>query len=156
MDVTIEAIIEKIETSYADLVRLYRNMPVSKIIEPGLSNGWSVKDLVAHLAAWEGRCASLLQESHTSDTPLQAEPDVAALNHETYYEHQALSWEEVQFDAHAAHRDLIKAIRDLPADRLDNEVVRRAIAAETWEHYAEHLPELEQWQKQVTQKLKVV
>jgi hypothetical protein len=149
MSTSHEAIIEKIEKSYSELVRLYRSVPVTHLIESSLSNGWSVKDVLAHLAAWEWRCASLLEASHVTDGPLQADPDVAALNREIHKEREEWSWEEVEYDFRAAHQSLLEAIRQLPANRLSNKAVQEAIAGDTWEHYAEHLPDLERWHKQV-------
>jgi len=145
-----ESLIEKIETSYAKFTGLYRSVPINKIIEPSLANGWSVKDVVAHLAVWEWRCASLLGESHNTNLPLQAEPDVEALNKEAYQERKEWNWEEVEYNAHATHLSLIEAIRQMPPERLNDEVVYQAIAVETWEHYTEHIPDLERWHKQVT------
>jgi hypothetical protein len=150
MSISHEAIIEKIENSYNELVRLYRSVPVTHLIESSLSNGWSVKDLLGHLAAWEWRCASLLEASHVTDGPLQANPDVAALNREIHKEREEWSWEEVEYDFRAAHRTLLEAIRQLPVERLNSKSVQAAIAEETWEHYAEHLPDLQRWHKHVT------
>lgn len=140
-----ESILEKIEESYTNLVRLYRTAPASWLVIPIMSNGWSVKDIVAHVAAWEWRCAALLEQADVSNTPLQAEPDVDALNYETFEERKNWGWEEVKDDARAAHRALLKAIKQMPAQRLTDPVVYNAIAAETWEHYAEHLPTVQAW-----------
>jgi hypothetical protein len=149
MNLTHEAIIEKIENSYSDLIRLYRSVPVTRVVENSLPNGWSVKDVLAHLAAWEWRCASLLEASHDTDGPLQADPDVAALNQEIYEERKEWSWEEVEYDFRNAHQTLVKAIHRLPADRLKSKAIRETIAGETWEHYAEHLPDLQRWHRQI-------
>lgn len=150
MESTAEAIIDKIESGFANVVRLYRSVPVTAVEETSLPNGWSVKDVIAHLAAWEWRCASLLRESHKTNAPLKAEPDVEALNREIHQERQDWGWEEVEYDFRAAHRALLEAIRELPQERLIDPFVQEAIAGETWEHYAEHLPELQHWHRQVT------
>ncbi|MBI1877560.1 MAG: ClbS/DfsB family four-helix bundle protein [Chloroflexi bacterium] len=149
METTLEAIIEKIEHSYTQILRLYRSVPITALIEPALANGWSVKDTLAHIAAWEWRCASLLNEAHRTDGPLKAMPDVDALNREFYQERQEWSWAEVETDFRQAHETMLAAIRQLPPERLKSEVVRQTIAEETWEHYAEHLLDLERWHKQV-------
>ena len=52
-------------------------------------------------------------------------------------------------DARTAHQALLEAIRQMPPERLNDEVVYQAIAVETWEHYTEHIPDLERWHKQV-------
>lgn len=55
-----------------------------------------------------------------------------------------------------AHGALLGVIRKLPPKRLADAVVQEAIARETWEHHAEHLPELECWRQQfIAQRLPV-
>jgi len=149
METSIEAIIDRIESSYAGLVRLYRSVPVTKVEEAALPNGWSVKDTLAHIAAWEWRCVSLLDASHHTDAPFEAQPDVDAMNHQFYEERKEWGWEEVENDFREAHQALHEAIRRLPAQRLKDSFIQESIAGETWEHYAEHLPELQEWHKRV-------
>lgn len=149
MAITAEAIIEKVESSYAGILRLYRSVPVTALITSALSNGWSVKDTLAHIAAWEWRCASLLNESHQTNAFLKALPDVDALNRESYEERQEWGWEEVETDFRQAHEALLAAIRALPSDRIEDAIVKQAIAENTWKHYSEHLPDLERWHKRV-------
>ena len=144
-EITADAIIEKIEESYADIVRMIRNTPVAKIVEPSFPNGWSVKDVIAHVAAWEWRCAFVLEEADASNAPLQAEPDVEALNLEILEERRDWGWEEVEDDARVAHRALLRTIRALPPARLSDPIVYQAIAVETWKHYNEHIPDLKRW-----------
>lgn len=148
METTAEDIIGKIQDTYAEILSLYRDVPLSNLLDSSLPNGWSVKDVLAHLAAWEARCASLLDEAHASDTPLKAMPDIEALNREFYEERRTWSWEEVESEFRAAHRNLLDAIQGLPRERLDDPFIRQSIAEETWEHYQEHLPDLRRWHEQ--------
>lgn len=148
MEVTLEATLAKIEQGYSQLLHLYRSGPVTASIEPALANGWSVKDTLSHIAAWEWRCASLLNEAHQTDLPLKANPDIEALNQESYQERQGWSWSEVEADFRQAHAALISAIQELPPQRLSAAIVQQTIAVDTWEHYAKHLPDLERWHKQ--------
>ncbi len=149
METIREALIEQIESNYADILRKYRGVPITHVVECSQPNGWSAKDILAHIGAWEWRCASLLDESHSSDAPLQAEPDVEALNDEFYQERKSWSWEDVEQDARAAHRSLLAALRQFPPERLNEDFVQQMIVAETWEHYAEHLADLKQWHEKV-------
>ncbi len=143
------ALIAKIEASRAPLVRLYRSVPVTELLTPALTNGWSVKDLLGHIAAWEWKGAQQLTEASQSEAPLQTEYEVDAVNQTTYEEQQAWEWEEAESNFSQAHQAMLEAIRRLPPARLADETVQQVIAGETWEHYAEHLPELEQWHKRV-------
>jgi hypothetical protein len=142
-------ILDKIETGYNEIIRLYRSVPVTAVSENSLPNGWSVKDVLAHIAAWEWRCASLLEASHDTKALLKAQPDVEALNHEIYEERKEWGWEEVEYDFRAAHKTLLEAIGQLPPQQLDDEFVQRTIADETWEHYDEHLDDLRRWHQRL-------
>ena len=149
MKTSLEATIEQIENSYHKILRLYRSVPVTDLLEPTFANGWSVKDLLAHLAAWDWRCAGLLDQAHESDMPLMAMPDIDALNQEIYQERQEWGWEDVDNDFREAHQALLESIQALPPERLKDEIIQEAIAEETWQHYEEHLPQLQQWHKRV-------
>lgn len=140
-----EKIISQIEGSYEHILGLCRDAAEEALVEPVLPNGWSVKDTIAHLAAWDWRCAELLSVSHDTDAPLKAAPAVNALNDEIYHERHDWSWEEVEGDFRGAKRALIKAIKKLPPERLADAIVQKTIIAETCEHHREHLPALEQW-----------
>ncbi len=145
-----EVIIEQINSSYNRLLRLYQSVPVARLIEPSLPNGWSVKDLLGHIATWEWRCASLLEAAQDTDAPLTASPAIDALNEESYEERKEWSWSEVEIDFRQSHQALLSMIRELPPARLANPLVQRSLAEETWEHYAEHLPDLEGWHRRMT------
>lgn len=149
MSPTVKEVLEKIEVGYNEIIRLYRSVPVTAVLESSLSNGWSVKDVLAHIAAWEWRCASLLEASHDTKALLKAQPDVDALNREFYEERKEWGWEEVEYDFRAAHQTLLDAIRQLPPQQLADEFVQRTIADETWEHYDEHLEDLRQWNQRL-------
>ena len=149
MSPTVKEVLEKIEVGYNEIIRLYRSVPVTAVLESSLPNGWSVKDVLAHIAAWEWRCASLLEASHDTKALLKAQPDVDALNREFYEERKEWGWEEVEYDFRAAHQTLLDAIRQLPPQQLADEFVQRTIADETWEHYDEHLEDLRQWHQRL-------
>lgn len=147
----LEALIKRVETCHEAILSLCRDVPTEALTGPSLPNGWSVKDTLAHIAAWDWRCAAILSESYDSNTPLKVHPDVDALNHEIYEERQGWSWEEVDSDFRGAYRALVKAIRDLPPERLEDVVVRQSILEETCEHYQQHLPDLRLWRQQLVE-----
>lgn len=149
MTMTADAIINKIENSFQNVWQLWGDVPTAALVEPALSNGWSVKDTIAHLAAWDWRCAELLEVAHNTNVPLTTHPAVDALNLEIYQERLSWTWEEVELTFRDAHKALIEAIRALPPDRLANEFVQDSIAEETWEHYEQHIEELRKWRQQV-------
>jgi hypothetical protein len=150
METSVETTIDRIEASYTKIVQLCRDITIENRLAPALPNGWSVKDTLAHLAAWDARCAALLSEGRDSNAPLKASPDVEALNDEFFKERRGWSWEEVETEFRASHKALLEAVRALPPDRLKDSFVQDSIAEETWRHYEEHLPDLEAWQARLT------
>lgn len=148
MDTTVETIIKKIENNYTKIQELYQDVPVTALVEPALPNGWSVKDTLGHIAAWIWRFTIMLEAARDTNNPLDARPDVTGLNRSFYEERRTWHWVVVEADFRHAHGALLGVIRRLPPERLADHVVQEAIARETWEHYAEHLPELERWHRQ--------
>ena len=149
MNANFEILTQKIENSHTRITRLYQDIPAAELEATIFSNGWSVKDTLAHVASWEWRCASLLEQLPDIDGPFKAKPDVEALNREFYQEYQDWSWVEVEAYFRQAHRALLEAIRQLPPERLENPLIQKVIARDTWEHYADHLPDLEDWHEQL-------
>lgn len=142
MQTTPEIIIEKINNNRSEIVGLYRSVPITALVLPLLPNEWSIKDVITHIAAWEWRCADLLKASHQTNGPLTASPDVDGLNREFYEGRRHWSWDRVEADFQQAHIALVEAIQQLPPERLHDPAVQQTIASDTWEHYAEHLPEM--------------
>lgn len=149
MSADLEDITQKIKDSYAQMTRLYQDIPAAELEAPVFSNGWSVKDTLAHIAAWEWRCASLLEQLPDIDGPFKARPDVEALNREFYQEYQDWSWVDVEIYFRRVHRALLAAIRQLPSERIQDPLIQKTIARDSWEHYADHLPDLKDWHEQL-------
>lgn len=147
-----ESTINEIKSGSAKILELCEDVTNSALVEPAMQNGWSVKDVLAHMAAWVWRCAAVLDYSHRTDGPLLATPDVAGLNREFYQDRKDWVWYEVRTDFAEAHRVLVSTIRQLPSDRLDDYLVQHAIAECTRYHYADHLPDLERWRREISVK----
>lgn len=142
MQTTPEIIIETINNNRSEVVALYRSVSITALVLPLLPNDWSIKDVIAHIAAWEWRCAGLLQAARETNGPLRASPDVDGLNREFYKARRHWSWDRVEADFRQAYSFLVEAIQQLPPERLQDRRVQQTIASDTWEHYAEHLPEM--------------
>lgn len=150
MDTLTDTVIKQIKNGSTEILSLCQNVPEACLAAPFMSNGWSVKDTVAHISAWVWRCAGLLEHAHSTNGPLSASPDVDGLNREFYLERQYWSWHEVETDFLQAHWALFNAIRQLPPTRLRSSLAQQVIAKNTCEHYAQHLPDLKHWRNRVT------
>jgi len=110
--------------------------------EPGyFEEGWTAKDAIAHLGTWMARGATMLRQL-AAGTYREGEMDVDAENARFLEAMRDIPLETVHLQAAAAHAELMRAWAQLPAvTPAASYWVRKAGP----EHYAEHLPRLEEW-----------
>jgi Mycothiol maleylpyruvate isomerase N-terminal domain len=111
--------------------------------EPGYypDEGWSVKDLLAHLAAWMAEAARILTQVHYG-TYLKRDLDVDAMNKEFYEANRDLPLSVVRAEAFASRNRMLAEF-----NAIDDVIPE----AQDWfeesgpRHYQEHLPRLREW-----------
>ena len=85
--------------------------------QPGRVDGWSAKDLMAHLAAWRLREADRLETAHGDGTRSpDAEPDTE--NARIWAEYAGKTWDEVRQALALGHRRLVDSVQALTDDEL--------------------------------------
>jgi hypothetical protein len=120
-------------------------------------NGWSIKDHLAHMAAWEIGIAALLQRRPR--WAAMGLDEAAVSNHETddlndiiYRQHKGRPLAEVKAYFEEAHRQLLAALNHLSETELfkpyayydesetddDNRPIISWVVGNTYQHYAEH------------------
>jgi hypothetical protein len=103
--------------------------------------GWSVKDLLAHLAAWMAEAACQLERVREGTYRVET-LDVEAMNAEFYEANKDLPVNVVRAELHAARTRMLTELDALPELSTD---------AEEWfiesgvKHYGEHLLQLAGW-----------
>ncbi len=120
-----------------------------------LPNGWSLKDLLAHIAFWEQKAAEIyraLLRGDIPDTPDPANPDdVNRVNAQAYETYHRCPVSEVQRLEAAAYDDLLNLVEKMPdADLFDpqrfpwlrGDPFAEWIIGNTSGHYDEHLAAL--------------
>ncbi len=98
----------------------------------GTYDDWSVKDLIAHCAAWKDRLARNVSIALEGLTPTRSE-DVDQDNQEIFYEYNERSWEEILAYSEQAKSTLIEAIQSVSdEDLLVMEVLPWQTGRELW------------------------
>jgi hypothetical protein len=123
--------------AWAAFGRMVDAVPRERRGEPLLDEGWSVKDLVWHVAYWWSdatRCLSEMAAGMYEDVAV----DVEATDARVVEESRLMSWAEVEGGAETIRRRLMNAWASAPDDETASERFRSA----TLEHYERHLPEL--------------
>lgn len=132
-----------------------------QMIEPGVEGDWSVKDLLAHIAAWEGMMVSWIAESLRDQVPDRPAPgtawdDLDRLNAQLYAENKDRPLDEVLTDSRASFKRALETVETLTEqDLIDpdrfpwrkGDPMWHMVAANTCWHYEEHRQTIESWLK---------
>jgi hypothetical protein len=49
----VQLLLNRLDTAWAALTDSYAGVPDSQLVEPGVVDDWSVKDILAHVTTWE-------------------------------------------------------------------------------------------------------
>ena len=135
------------DEGWHELHGLIDSVPPGAVERPGyFEEGWSVKDLLAHIGAWLAQ-AGVALEQIGSGTYRADDIDVDALNGRYLETLRALPFDVVRAQADAARSRMLIA---------SAAVGETGGPAAFWirkagpDHYAEHLPRLREWVKELT------
>ncbi len=135
------------DDGWHELHALIDSLPVESVERPGyFEEGWSAKDLLAHVGAWLAQ-AGVALEQIGSGTYRPNEIDVDALNGRYLEALRELPFDVVRAQADASRtRMLIASAAVLSPDPNGDAAywIRKAGP----DHYAEHLPRLREWAKE--------
>ena len=134
------------EAGWEQFMGLVSSLTPEQLEEPGYSaDGWSVKDLIAHIAAWHATATQVLEQIHYG-TYEKRRWNVDALNRQFYEANRDLPAPVVEAECAASRNRMLVEWTALPETTPD--------AAEWFresgpEHYAEHLPRLLEWVREL-------
>jgi hypothetical protein len=151
-------LLEEIEKQRAYLLNLIQELTEEQMIEPNVEENWSIKDLLAHIAAWERLADDRLRAAFTSEELqypiIQGWDEIHQINADIYEKNKDLSLDTVMKEFETAHNDLLATIeslddesifKPLPFDWADGLLVHQLISANTHWHYKDHCESIEKW-----------
>jgi len=131
---------------WTELHGLVDSLPPNLVGEPGyFAEGWSAKDLVAHIGSWLAEAGVVLEQIRAG-TYRPQEIDVDAMNATFYDAMHDVAFADVRAQGIAARNRMLRAWRSLPAASADAD---RWIRKSGPEHYAEHIPRLRGWAQEL-------
>ena len=149
------AVRERIASEWAALQDVIGRLSEVQLTRPGRDGGWSIKDHVAHITGWEEYLLGVLAHdpAHRAfglDAATFETLDTDGLNARLYERSRHLPLQEVLVASKRTHQrvleslaavsddDLGKTIAALAGDPSDSRTLVWKVAANTYEHYAEH------------------
>lgn len=145
------------QQGWTDLHAYLDTLTEAQLTQPSDPAGWTVKDHVAHLAAWEGSMNAFLQKQSRAeymgvDYDTWESGEIDRINDMIFHRNKALTWAEVEQRFQSVHEELIGRIHALSdADlllpyshyQLDSSATDAAatrLSVATYRHYSRHLP----------------
>ena len=131
---------------WSELHGLIDRLPAQRASEPGyFEEGWSAKDLVAHIGSWLAEAGVVLERIRFG-TYRAEEIDIDAMNATFLASMRDTALHDVRAQAIVARERMLRAWGALPEASAEAD---RWIDKTGPAHYAEHLPRLRAWVEEV-------
>ena len=156
-------LLERIKNARAPLDRLIAPLTEEQMVQPGVENRSSVKDLLTHITTWEQHLVRKLAAAVKDNVPevFVIDPDepgetegIDALNEYIFTRNAQLPLQQVLTDFHRSLQDVLQAVDALSEDdlfdperlaKLFGYPVERIIGSDTFYHYPEHIQSIQAW-----------
>ncbi len=152
------ALLDKIRTRQAEFESVLAPLSEAQMTTAGVNGVWSIKDVLAHMTAWQKRTIDRLQAAaegrKPTMTPISNEEEMNALNEQFYQENKARLLLDVLADWRATHLRMLEAVQVLSDEDLNDphkfalnngNALWQIVAGNTYEHIDEHSGPVEQW-----------
>ncbi len=151
------ALLANIRRERAQLDDLLAPLDDHAMLAPARDDGWSAKDMLAHLTAWEQRLLRWIERWRETGDPGRPELGVTwdefdGLNERDYVAAKAKSVAEVQGKAGESYEAMVAEVDAMSDEELaahpetaDGPSWSWVIGANTYRHYQPHRAEMEAW-----------
>ena len=152
-------ILEHIQVERARFEGTLAKLSEAQMLIPGVIEGWTVKDLLAHITVWEQRMVHWLAETVRGKEPQMLPPgmtwdDLDEWNEQTYQKHRAHPLDMVLTDFALSYPQALEAAQEISEEDLidphrfswrKGEPLWVMVAANTFWHYKEHDESIKSW-----------
>ncbi len=143
----VHELVQWIDVAWSDFLDAIDGIPDDRMDEPGVAGEWSLKNLLGHIAFWEDRAVGHIERALAGQPEEESDDEVDALNAENHAARENSSVSEERAALHRAHAavvELLESVEGLDAADLDE-----AVRWDTYQHYAEHAPDIRAWRRRV-------
>jgi len=155
-----QALTAAIKEARARLEAALRGLTDEQMLLPGAAGAWSVKDILAHLTAWEVDLLTNLGKARRGQKPGKAnwtQAEIEAQNAKWQADYRDRPLGRVMDDFQGVHKQIVRLVESLSDQDLAAPVAWRRgrplfdyFVDYVVDHEAEHLPDLQAWrQKQM-------
>jgi hypothetical protein len=134
------ALLDTIQTEHANLEALIAPLGETQLCSPSLEEGWSIKDILAHIAIWERLCTGWLEQFLQGQTPQFSEEILTGrVNDRIFLENRNRPLHEVQEDFRQIHERFLQKVTLLVLGHAEEEIntPHRFAWTEPWQGWVE-------------------
>jgi uncharacterized damage-inducible protein DinB len=151
-------ILQELEQARADLLASIKDLSPDAMRRPGAVGIWSVKDALAHVAAWEAELVTALNQIENGQVPgiLDIE-DIDEWNEEQYRENVRRPLDAIRDDLAGVHKMLLRMLGDMDEKTLtdnrkfrwmEGEPLLFLVEENATLHEQEHAGDIRRWREE--------
>jgi hypothetical protein len=141
----VHELLRRIDVAWSDFLDAIDGIPDDRMDEPGVAGEWSLKNLLGHIAFWEDRAVGHIERALAGQPDEESDDEVDALNAEDHATRRERSVSEERAALHRAHAAVVELLESV--EGLDTSDVDEAVRWDTYQHYAEHAPDIRAWRR---------
>ncbi len=150
-------LLQMVENGRTQLNALISQIDEAKMLEPGVEENGSIKDILAHMTAWEVKMSEVFVEVTNGRAPTNwptTDEAVDHLNADFYAANRDKPLAQVMSEFEASYLQVVTAVQALSEDELfdpnrfewrEGRPLWYMVAGNTFGHYGDHLPNIEGW-----------
>jgi hypothetical protein len=152
-------LLDTLSATRTDFLDALNGLPPEQMLQAGVTGTWSVKDILAHLVAWEAEVVTALNQAQNRRTPsIITIEDIDEWNEEQYHTNRARSLEAILSDFAGVHKMLCRMVEDFDERALtdgrrypwmEGEPLWLLIEETVILHEQEHTSEIRAWREQM-------
>ena len=143
-------LLQRLDGPWAAFQASYAGLSDARLLEPGVTDDWSVKDILAHVTTWEEEALTHLPLIMVGGRPPRyvTYGGLDAFNAQMTARKRSLSLSDVRQQLDDTHRRLIAFIQSAPADQFTGDTrARRRLRLDTYGHYPLHTAAIREWRE---------
>lgn len=141
----------KLEKAWIAFKESYAGLTEEQLLQPGVTEDWSVKDILAHVSSWEEEALKYLPYILRGDRQPRYSVmygGIDAFNARKTEEKRGISLSEVQKQLDATHLQLLDYLQGVPEEQFISETrFRRRLRLDTYSHYPIHARAISEWRE---------
>ena len=144
-----EQLLKQLDRRWLEFKETFAGLPDAQLMEPGVVEDWSVKDILGHVTSWEVEALKYLPLILKGGRPPRYSVQyggIDAFNAKMTAQNRALSLAETLDRFEDTHRKLVSYVQTVPEDEFFTETrFRRRLRLDTYSHYPEHTRMILAW-----------